>query len=191
MKKLGKHGSTVAGPLLASLGFIIVYLSERTKPGDDPQASSTILRGPFVYILGIMVTVLGNATTQSSLTSLIARYASQQSQAGQQGKYQAVQAMTGFCAPLVGGLLLDSKAWEATPAISAGLYFIFAILARCVIRMNHDLHQLEAHDGETYPHHSWFQLVPGVKNPITKLHEHTFKLFHSSGATHPTAMAVN
>jgi hypothetical protein len=145
-------------------------------------------------LLVFQITVLGNATTQSSLASLIARYSSQRTQAGQQGKYQAVQAVTGFCAPLVGGLLLDSSAWEATPAISACLYFLFAVLARWVIKMNHDLHHLEASlaaEGESYPHHSWLQLIPVTKNPITELHKNTMKLFHAAGGQHPTAMAAH
>ena len=131
-------------------------------------------------------------------------------QAGIQGKYSAVQAVTGFCAPLLGGMIFDSPAWEATPAVSAALYFLFSVIARIIVALNHELHHIEQQrlklmrshatsevddddddEIESYPHHSWLQLIPGVKNPFTELHQHTYKLFHSStGAQHPTAIAV-
>ena len=64
LKKIGKHGSTVVGPLVACVGFFIIFASSRTREKDDPYASSTIMKGPFVYIIGILV-------SSSSLIALI------------------------------------------------------------------------------------------------------------------------
>ena len=63
-------------------------------------------------------------------------------------RYQATQAATGFLAPLVGGLLIDSAAWEAIPAVSAAMFFVMAVLARVVVKLNHDMHRLDPTDGE-------------------------------------------
>lgn len=111
------------------------------------------------------------------------RYANASGQGSIQGKYQATQAMTGFCAPLIGGFLLDTAIWEGIPAISAGLFFIFACLARYVIKLNHDIHKLNPSEGEKYESHSWCELIPGVKNPMTALHQDSHKL-HLFGNSH-------
>jgi len=176
LKTLGKHGCCVVGPLINTCGFLVVYASQTTEAKDDPRAASTILKGPLLYVLGMGVIVLGNSTTGSSLTSLVARYANASGQGSIQGRYQATQAMTGFCAPLIGGLLLDTSAWEAVPALSAALFFSFACLSRYVIKLNHDMHKLDPIEGEKYESHSWCELIPGVKNPTTAPHYDMHKL---------------
>jgi MFS family permease len=175
LKKLGKHGCCVIGPLISGVGFLIIFSSQRTLPEDDASAASTIFKGPVVYLFGMMLFSMGNSCTQSSLTSLISRYASSLSQAGVQGKYQSAQAAVGFLAPLVGGAIIDSSAWESSPAITAAHFFLISALMRYVIKLNHDIHKLDPMGGENYPDHSWCELVPNVKNPFTKLHHDTHK----------------
>lgn len=189
LKKMGKHGCLCIGALISTTAFMIIYASQRTEKGDDPRASSTIAKGPLVYMAGMLTLALGNSMTQSSLSSLIARYAAAGNQAGIQGKYRALQAVTGFIAPLSGGMLFDSSVWEAIPAFSACLFLVIFLVTRYVIKLNHELHLSNPKEVETYPKHSWFEIIPGVKNPFIELHENSHNFFTSSH--HPTATAVH
>jgi len=189
VKRVGKHGCLCLGALISTGGFLVIWASQRTRSNDDPRASSTIAKGPLVYMLGMLTLALGNSMTQSSLSSLIARYAASGNQAGIQGKYRALQAVTGFVAPLMGGYIFDSPAWEASPAMSAGLFFLIFLITRYVIKLNHELHLANPKEVETYPSHSWLELIPGVRNPFVELHYNS----HSFGMNshHPTSTVVH
>jgi MFS family permease len=186
LAKFGKHGCCVLGSTISGLGFMIVWASRKSGGDEDPYASGVVLKGPIVYMLGMIVVSLGNSMTQSSLSSLIARYASKNQQSGIQGKYRALQAVTGFAAPLVGGAIYDSSAWNHLPAISAAVFFAFAILGRIVVKLNHDLHRTNPSEHDSYPSHSWCEIIPGVQNPMLTLHHNAHNFWHHS--THHSAM---
>ena len=94
--------------------------------------------------------------------------------------------MTGFVAPLIGGIIFDSENWNMLPIISSAVLFTFAFLGRVVIKLNHDLHLVDPIEHDMYPHHSWCEIIPGVTNPLTMLHanHHAFTLTHT---THESA----
>jgi MFS family permease len=165
---------------------MIVWASRKSGGDEDPYASGVVLKGPIVYMLGMIVVSLGNSMTQSSLSSLIARYASKNQQSGIQGKYRALQAVTGFAAPLIGGIIFDSSAWNHLPAISAAVFFVFAILGRVVVKLNHDLHRTNPSKHDSYPSHSWCEIIPGVQNPMLTLHHNAHNFWHHSN--HHSAM---
>ena len=106
-------------------------------------------------------------------------------------------------APLLGGMIFDSPAWEATPAVSAALYFLFSVIARIIVALNHELHHIEQQrlklmrshatsevdddddETESYPHHSWLQLIPGVK-----IHSRNFTSIRTSCSTAVPALST-
>ena len=189
LRAIGKHGCCVLGPLFAATGFLIVWSSRKTGEGEDPYATETIMKGPVIYMLGMCVISFGNALCQSSLSSLIARYADKGNQSGIQGKYRAMQAVTGFAAPLIGGALFDAEeTWNHIPAISAAFFFLVSVLARLVVKLNHDLHHIDPKEHDIYPTHTWCEILPGIKNPLAELHHKQHKFIQQS---HPTAVVLH
>jgi MFS family permease len=182
LKKFGKHGCCVIGAFISAVGYIIIWAARKTEEDEDPRSSGVVMKGAFVHMLGMFVMQFGNILTQSSLSSLVARYAAKNQQAGIQGKYRAMQAVTGFVAPLIGGIIFDSENWNMLPIISSAVLFTFAFLGRVVIKLNHDLHLVDPIEHDTYPHHSWCEIIPGVTNPLTMLHanHHAFTLTHTA-----------
>jgi uncharacterized membrane protein len=123
-KMVGQYGDIKTCLIAMFLSTIFWVLTAFSQTTNGPDATGTIWTGPILFIFATAARTCFNAITSTSVKTLLAKYATKNTQGSTMGKSESFNAVGGVIGPLLAGYIYDLDGQDYIPLVSAGCYFL-------------------------------------------------------------------